>query len=99
MAPERATGAPDRDRPALPLLLVAGIGAAGVCAAWLTRLLLGGGQAATPNVIAPVPRIPPDASVEAELQEIVAEERLKRFADEHGRDIGEPGEPVRAGPG
>jgi hypothetical protein len=37
--------------------------------------------------------------LEAELQEIIAVERLKCFEEEHGRNMAERGEPVRAGPG
>src|SRR5919108_98624 len=90
-------GAPEHAGPALPLLLIAGLGAAGACVAWLMFLMRSGGEAAAPRPVAPVPRFPPDVVLEAELQEILAEERLKRFADEHGRDMAEPGEPVRAG--
>ena len=77
-APE--PGAAEHDGPALPLMLVAALSAAGGCAVWLMLLLRRGGEAAVPRAMAPDPLIPPDASVEAELQEIVAEERARQIA-------------------
>jgi hypothetical protein len=77
-APE--PGAPEHDGPAPPLMLVAALTAAGGCALWLMLLLRRGGEAAAPRATAPDPRIPPDASVEAELQEIVAEERARQLS-------------------
>jgi hypothetical protein len=71
-------GATGRGGPALPLVLVAGLSAAGACAVWLILLLRRGGEAGRPFVTTPAPRIPPDVTIEAELQEILAEERRVR---------------------
>jgi hypothetical protein len=79
------------------VLLVA-LSAVGICAGWLILMMRGRGETGAPSLVAPV-RIPPDAMLEAELQEILAEERLKRLHEEHGRDMAERGEPARAGPG
>jgi hypothetical protein len=80
---------------ALAALVFAGIGGGGIYARGRARAR------------GPTPGIPDgavrarirDLRIEAELQEILVEERLKRFEEEQGRDIAEPGEPVRAGPG
>jgi hypothetical protein len=83
--------APERDGPALPLMLVAALSAAVGCAVWLVLLLRRGGEAAAPCATDPAPQVPPDASVEAELQEIVAEERARRMSQETAA--------IRTGPG
>jgi hypothetical protein len=86
--------APEHDGPALPLMLAAALGAAVGCAVWLMMLLRRPGAAAAPHANDPVPQVPPvpsDASVEAELQEIVAEERARQVSRETAA--------IRAGPG
>ena len=84
-------GAPERDGPALPLMLVAALSATVGCAVWLMLLLRREGEAAAPRATDPVPQVPPDASVEAELQEIVAEERARQMSQETAA--------IRTGPG
>lgn len=86
--------APEHDGPALPLMLAAALSAAVGCAVWLMMLLRRPGEAAAPSANDPVPQVPPvpsDASVEAELQEIVAEERARQASRETAA--------IRAGPG
>lgn len=93
---EVPVSAPAEDDPP-PLLLVI-LSAAGLCVIGLFVLLRRDGQAEGQPAVMPDASSPPDARIEAELQEILAEERLKRFEVEHGRAFGEPGEPIRAGP-
>ena len=87
-----------RHAPPLPLWLVTVLSIGGVCAGVLMFLRRQGGEAAVGGVPPPAPRIPPDLLLEAELQEIVAEERHKRLREEHDRKPAEAGEPIRAGP-
>ena len=87
-----------RRAPPVPLWLVAVLTIGGVCAGVLMFLRRHGGEAAAAGAPPLAPRIPPDLLLEAELQEIVAEERHKRLREEHDREPAEAGEPIRAGP-
>lgn len=80
-----------------PLLLLA-VGAAAISAAGVLLVLRGGGQGTGSASLEPVSPIPPDALIEAELQEILAEEGHRRLREERGRDPAERGDPIRAGP-
>jgi hypothetical protein len=88
-APTDSDGAP-----LLPLV----VGAAAICGLVALLLLRRRGQATGSVSLDPRSPIPPAALIEAELQELVAEERHKRLQEEHGREPAEAGEPIRAGP-
>jgi hypothetical protein len=80
--------------PLLPLI----VGAAAICGLVVLLRLRRRGQATGSVSLDPISPIPPDALIEAELQELVAEERHKRLQEEHGPEPAEAGEPIRAGP-
>jgi len=76
---------------AAAVLVVAGIGA------WLLRRRRGGADVEVP----PPETLPPsdDARIEAELQELIAEERLRAAAHDEDGPPAERQQPIRAGPG
>lgn len=89
---------PQHERASPLALSVLGMLALAVCLAALVVMLLrrrGGESAQAGSAPAPVP---PDVVIEAELQEIVAEERLRLLHDEQRQQRMDPGEPIRAGP-
>ena len=88
--------AADGRAPALPTIAFALLGLMGMAALVALLWRRRGGRSA-PVVARPMP-FPPDVLIEAELQEIVAEERHRLLRDEHEHELPETGEPIRAGP-
>ena len=85
----------DGDGPALLPLIVGAVAISGIVVLLLLRRR---GRATGSVSLDPISPIPPDALIEAELQELVAEERHKRLQAQDDCEPAEAGEPIRAGP-